>query len=54
LPVGGLTIIAFRNNHLLYALTWFGLAVMLAGWSLYVARQEWRLRRIGAVSPNFE
>ena len=54
LPVGGLTIIAFPNNHLLYALTWFGLAVMLAGWSLYVARQEWRLRRIGAVSSNFE
>jgi len=54
LPVGGLTIIAFPNNHLLYALTWFGLAVMLAGWSLYVARQEWRLRRIGAVSRNFE
>ena len=54
LPVGGLTIIAFPNNHLLYALTWFGLAVMLAGWSLCVALQEWPLRRIGAVSPNFE
>jgi surfeit locus 1 family protein len=54
LPVGGLTIIAFPNNHLLYALTWFGLAVMLAGWSLYVAFQEWRLRRIRAVSTNFK
>jgi surfeit locus 1 family protein len=54
LPVGGLTIIAFPNNHLLYALTWFGLAVMLAGWSLFVALQEWRLRRIGAVSTNLK
>ena len=26
-PVGGLTIIAFPNNHLVYALTWFALAV---------------------------
>ena len=34
-PVGGLTVIAFRNNHLVYALTWFALALMLAGaaWS---------------------
>jgi surfeit locus 1 family protein len=54
LPVGGLTIIAFPNNHLLYALTWFGLAAMLAGWSLYVALQEWRLRGIRAVSTNLK
>jgi surfeit locus 1 family protein len=52
LPVGGLTVFAFPNNHLLYALTWFGLAVMLAGWSLYAALQEWRLRRIRVVSAN--
>jgi surfeit locus 1 family protein len=51
-PVGGLTVIAFPNNHLLYALTWFGLAAMLAGWSLYVAILEWRLRRIRLVSTN--
>jgi surfeit locus 1 family protein len=25
-PVGGLTVIRFPNNHLIYALTWFGLA----------------------------
>jgi surfeit locus 1 family protein len=54
LPVGGLTIIAFPNNHLLYALTWFGLAMMLAGWSLYVALQEWRLRGIRAVSTHLK
>lgn len=25
-PVGGLTVVSFRNAHLVYALTWFGLA----------------------------
>ena len=29
-PVGGLTVIAFPNNHLVYALTWYWLAVMVA------------------------
>jgi surfeit locus 1 family protein len=38
LPIGGLTVIAFPNNHLVYALTWFGLAAMLAAWSVMVAR----------------
>jgi surfeit locus 1 family protein len=28
LPVGGLTVVRFRNAHLIYALTWFGLAAM--------------------------
>jgi len=28
LPIGGLTIIQFRNTHLVYALTWFGLALL--------------------------
>ena len=27
-PIGGLTVVAFRNNHLAYALTWFGLAAL--------------------------
>lgn len=27
-PVGGLTVVRFRNNHLVYALTWFALAIM--------------------------
>jgi surfeit locus 1 family protein len=31
LPSGGTTVIAFPNNHLGYALTWFGLALALAG-----------------------
>lgn len=32
LPVGGLTVVRFRNTHLIYALTWFALAALsLAG-----------------------
>jgi surfeit locus 1 family protein len=44
-PVGGLTVIAFSNNHLQYALTWFGLASMLIAGTALVIRHEWRLRR---------
>ncbi len=35
-PIGGLTVISFSNNHLVYALTWYGLALMVlyAGWRL--------------------
>jgi surfeit locus 1 family protein len=29
-PVGGLTVLAFSNNHLSYALTWFALALLSA------------------------
>jgi len=29
-PVGGLTVVDFSNNHLVYALTWFALAVLSA------------------------
>lgn len=39
-PVGGLTVVAFRNHHLIYALTWFGLAVL----SGYAAYRAWRER----------
>lgn len=36
LPLGGLTVIRFRNTHLVYALTWFCLAGM-SGWAgIYV------------------
>jgi surfeit locus 1 family protein len=44
-PIGGLTVIAFSNNHLQYALTWFGLALMVIAGLGLVLRQEWRLRR---------
>ena len=42
LPRVGTTIIAFPNNHLQYALTWFGLALALLGvgsYFLYARRQ---------------
>ncbi len=45
LPIGGLTVIAFSNNHLVYALTWLALAVMLAAASIRFAREEVRIRR---------
>lgn len=37
LPVGGMTVIAFRNSHLVYALTWFALAAMSAAavWAVH-------------------
>lgn len=37
-PRGGLTVVRFRNNHLVYALTWFALAALLAGMTWFVAR----------------
>ncbi|MFI5444604.1 SURF1 family protein [Polaromonas sp. UC242_47] len=44
-PLGGLTVITFKNNHLVYALTWFGLALMVLGASILVLREERRRRR---------
>lgn len=41
-PIGGLTVLSFPNNHLIYALTWFALALMvLAGFGYVV----WDARR---------
>lgn len=42
LPVGGVTIIDMPNNHLQYAVTWYGLAGALAA---VVAAWFWRRRR---------
>jgi surfeit locus 1 family protein len=44
-PAGGLTVVWFPNNHLVYALTWYGLALMVAGAAAYLAREEWQARR---------
>ncbi len=41
-PRQGLTTVRFANNHLVYALTWFGLAILVAGAALFVARYERR------------
>jgi surfeit locus 1 family protein len=42
-PVGGLTVVAFSDNHLVYALTWYALALMVAAGGLWALRQERRL-----------
>ena len=35
-PRGGQTVVSFRNQHLSYAVTWFGLAIVLLGvWLAY-------------------
>ncbi|WP_347265565.1 SURF1 family protein [Roseococcus pinisoli] len=34
-PVGGLTVVRFADNHLVYALTWFGLA-LLSAWAAFM------------------
>ena len=38
-PVGGLTVISFPNNHLVYALTWFALAAMVGAAWYWIARR---------------
>jgi surfeit locus 1 family protein len=42
LPVGGLTIIHFRNSHLSYALTWFAMALMAIAGGVILLRAERR------------
>lgn len=42
-PVGGLTVVAFSDNHLVYALTWYALALMVAGGGVFAMRQDRRL-----------
>jgi surfeit locus 1 family protein len=37
-PLGGLTVVAFRNNHLIYALTWFALGLLSAAGAVLVLR----------------
>jgi surfeit locus 1 family protein len=44
-PVAGLTVINFHNSHMVYAITWYTLALMVAGAGWFVGRMEWRLRR---------
>lgn len=39
-PVGGLTVVRFRNSHLVYALTWFALAAMSAAAALLLLRSR--------------
>ena len=50
-PRPGLTVVRFPNSHLVYALTWFGLALMVVGAAVVVARYERRLRAAHASNP---
>lgn len=38
-PIGGLTVVAFRNTHLVYALTWFAMAGGLVVLTAYALRR---------------
>lgn len=44
-PRGGLTVVRFANSHLIYALTWFGLALMSAAGFVFFLREERKRRR---------
>ena len=37
-PIGGLTVVRFANSHLIYAITWYALAIMAAAGFLYWRR----------------
>jgi surfeit locus 1 family protein len=39
-PVGGLTVVSFRNAHLVYALTWFALALLSVGGGVLALRER--------------
>jgi surfeit locus 1 family protein len=41
-PQGGLTVVAFHNSHLAYAVTWYALALMVAGAWWWIARRAGR------------
>lgn len=45
LPIGGLTVVSFPNNHLVYALTWFGLAALDIWAMIVLVRREPRQER---------
>jgi surfeit locus 1 family protein len=53
-PVRGLTVIAFPNSHLVYALTWYGLALMVLGAAWFVWRDGRRrgLKALGGSGEN--
>ncbi len=45
-PRPGLTVVQFKNDHLVYALTWFALAASWRGAMAYLVIDERRLRRL--------
>ena len=53
-PVGGLTVIAFNNNHAVYAVTWYVLALMVVAGAVVVIREELKLRRLHVPDVRLE
>ena len=54
-PRAGMTVVRFHNSHLVYALTWYAMALMVVGAGWYVARYEARLRaRAAPATPSHE
>jgi surfeit locus 1 family protein len=51
LPEGGETILDFPNNHLSYAMTWFGMALALAGVFAVFANSRLRAEKAEAAAP---
>ncbi|WP_075222631.1 SURF1 family cytochrome oxidase biogenesis protein [Acuticoccus yangtzensis] len=51
-PVGGLTVLTFRNSHLVYALTWFTLAALSLVALVLVLRRGRSTARRPAPSPR--
>ena len=47
-PLGGQTAVAFPNNHLVYAITWYALALMVVAAAVIVTRGERAARRQAA------
>jgi surfeit locus 1 family protein len=45
LPIGGLTVVTFPNNHLVYAVTWGILALMAAAGTAFLNVQVLQTRR---------
>ena len=43
-PVGGLTVLTFPNNHLVYAITWYALALMIIVGVVIFVREDRRAR----------
>ena len=50
-PAGGMTVIRFPNSHLVYAITWYALALMTAVGAGQVLRGERRRGRTGENGP---
>ena len=53
-PRGGLTVTAFRNSHLSYLLTWYGLALLVAygAWRVVADERRVRLRYRGSLQSK--